>query len=53
MINTAGHCLSTSAMEEVLLAHPSVAEAAVVGKVEELKGEIPIGFVVIKTGCAR
>lgn len=33
MINTAGHCLSTSAMEEVLLAHPSVAEAAVVGKV--------------------
>lgn len=53
MINTAGHCLSTSAMEEVLLAHPSVAEAAVVGKVEELKGEIPIGFVVIKTGCIR
>ncbi len=53
MINTAGHCLSTSAMEEVLISHPAVAEAAVVGKVEELKGEIPIGFVVMKSGWRR
>jgi propionyl-CoA synthetase len=53
IINTAGHRLSTAAMEEILISHPSVSEAAVVAKIEELKGEIPIGFVVIKTGCAR
>jgi propionyl-CoA synthetase len=50
IINTAGHRLSTASMEEILLTHPSINEAAVVAKIEELKGEIPIGFVVIKTG---
>lgn len=53
IINTAGHRLSTAAMEEVLLTHPSISEAAVVAKIEELKGEIPIGFVVIKSGKPR
>jgi propionyl-CoA synthetase len=53
IINTAGHRLSTAAMEEILISHPSVSEAAVVAKIEELKGEIPVGFVVIKTGCPR
>ena len=51
IINTAGHRLSTASMEEELIAHPSVSEAAVVAKIEELKGEIPIGFVVLKNGC--
>jgi propionyl-CoA synthetase len=48
IINTAGHRLSTAAMEEVLLKHKSIVEAAVVGKKDALKGEIPIGFVVLK-----
>jgi propionyl-CoA synthetase len=48
IINTAGHRLSTAQMEEVLIGHPAVSEAAVVAKMEELKGEIPIGFVVLK-----
>jgi propionyl-CoA synthetase len=50
IINTAGHRLSTAAMEEVLLQHKDVVEAAVVAKKEDLKGEIPIGLVVIKQG---
>lgn len=53
IINTAGHRLSTAAMEEILISHPSVSEAAVVAKIEELKGEIPVGFVVVKTGYPR
>jgi len=48
VINCAGHRLSTGQMEEVLAEHPSVAECAVIGISEELKGEIPIGFVVLK-----
>ncbi len=48
VINTAGHRLSTAQMEEVLLEHDDVVEAAVVSKEDELKGEIPVGFVVIK-----
>lgn len=48
IINTAGHRLSTAQMEEVLISHPSVSEAAVVAKMEELKGEVPIGFIVLK-----
>ena len=50
IINTAGHRLSTASMEEELIAHPAISEAAVVAKIEELKGEIPIGFVVMKKG---
>jgi propionyl-CoA synthetase len=48
IINTAGHRLSTAQIEEVLISHPSVSEAAVVAKMEELKGEVPIGFIVLK-----
>ena len=53
IINTAGHRLSTAAMEEKLISHPAVSEAAVVAKIEELKGEIPVGFVVIKNGQSK
>ena len=53
IINTAGHRLSTGAMEEVLSAHPDVAECAVVGVSDELKGQIPVGFVVLKAGVDR
>jgi len=50
VINVAGHRLSTGSMEEVLCAHPSVAEAAVVGVRDALKGQVPRGFVVLKSG---
>lgn len=50
VINVAGHRLSTGAMEEVLAEHPAVAECAVVGIGDALKGEVPIGFVVMKAG---
>lgn len=50
IINTAGHRLSTAAMEEALLGHEDVVEAAVVSRVDDFKGEIPIGFVVVKSG---
>jgi propionyl-CoA synthetase len=50
VINVAGHRLSTSEMEEVLSAHPAVAECAVVGIDDALKGQIPVGLVVEKTG---
>jgi propionyl-CoA synthetase len=53
IINVAGHRLSTGAMEEVLAAHPDVAECAVVGVADEIKGEIPLGFVVLKAGVTR
>ena len=53
IINVAGHRLSTGGMEEVLAAHPDVAECAVVGVHDDLKGEIPIGFVVTKAGVDR
>ena len=53
IINVAGHRLSTGAMEEVLAGHPDVAECAVVGVADELKGEIPLGFVVTKAGVGR
>jgi propionyl-CoA synthetase len=44
VINVAGHRLSTGAMEEVLAAHPDVAECAVIGVADELKGQLPMGF---------
>ena len=50
IINVAGHRLSTGAMEEVLAAHPAVAECAVVGARDEVKGQVPIGLVVLKAG---
>jgi propionyl-CoA synthetase len=53
IINVAGHRLSTGAMEEVLAAHPDVAECAVIGTRDELKGQIPLGLVVLKAGAAR
>ena len=53
IINTAGHRLSTGAMEEVLAAHPDVAECAVVGVADELKGQLPVGFLVLKAGVQR
>jgi propionyl-CoA synthetase len=53
VINVAGHRLSTGAMEEVLAAHKDVAECAVVGVQDQLKGEVPVGFVVLKSGVKR
>jgi propionyl-CoA synthetase len=50
VINVAGHRLSTGAMEEVIATHPKVAECAVVGVADELKGQVPVGFVVLKAG---
>ncbi len=50
IINVAGHRLSTGAMEEVLAAHPAVAECAVVGAADDLKGQVPLGLVVLKAG---
>jgi len=53
IINVAGHRLSTGAMEEVLASHPAVAECAVVGVADALKGEVPVGFIVLKAGVQR
>src|SRR5439155_6642250 len=53
IINTAGHRLSTGSMEEVLAGHPNVAECAVIGIADQLKGQVPVGFVVLKAGVAR
>ena len=53
VINVAGHRLSTGAMEEVLASHPDVAECAVVGAADDLKGQTPLGLVVLKAGAAR
>ena len=51
IINVAGHRLSTGAIEQVLAQHPAVAECAVIGERDEVKGERPLGFVVLKTGA--
>ncbi|MDP6749273.1 MAG: propionyl-CoA synthetase [Candidatus Poribacteria bacterium] len=53
IINVAGHRLSTGAMEEVLASHTDVAECAVVGVADEIKGEIPLGLIVLKVGVQR
>jgi propionyl-CoA synthetase len=50
IINVAGHRLSTGALEEVLASHPAIAECAVVGVADEIKGEVPVGLVVLKSG---
>ena len=53
IINVAGHRLSTGGMEEVLASHPNVAECAVIGVADQLKGELPLGLVVLKAGVDR
>jgi propionyl-CoA synthetase len=53
VINVAGHRLSTGAMEEVLAAHPDVAECAVIGVDDALKGQLPLGFLVLNAGVGR
>src|SRR5439155_2301567 len=53
IINVAGHRLSTGAIEEVLASHPDVAECAVIGVADELKGQLPVGFLVLKAGVER
>jgi propionyl-CoA synthetase len=53
VINVAGHRLSTGGMEEVLARHPDVAECAVVGMADDLKGQVPLGFIVLKAGVTR
>lgn len=50
VINVAGHRLSTSALEEALLEHPCISEAAVVGVPDEMKGEVPLGLFVTTKG---
>ena len=51
VINVAGHRLSTGAMEEVLAGHPDIAECAVIGVTDQLKGQLPMGFVCLNKGC--
>jgi propionyl-CoA synthetase len=53
VINVAGHRLSTGAMEEVLAGHPDVAECAVIGIADDLKGQAPLGFLCLNKGCDR
>ncbi len=53
VINVAGHRLSTGGMEEVLASHPDVAECAVIGVADTLKGQLPLGFLCLNAGCTR
>ncbi len=53
VINVAGHRLSTGGMEEVLSSHQDVAECAVIGVADELKGQLPLGFIVLKSGVNK
>ena len=53
VINVAGHRLSTGEMEEIVAAHPAVAECAVIGVADELKGQLPMGLVVLKDGVTQ
>jgi propionyl-CoA synthetase len=53
VINVAGHRLSTGQMEEVVARHPDVAECAVVGVADTMKGQIPAGFIVLNAGVNR
>ena len=53
VINVAGHRLSTGEMEEVLASHPDVAECAVIGVADQLKGQLPLGFVCLNAGAGR
>ncbi|MEO0357799.1 MAG: AMP-binding protein, partial [Pseudomonadota bacterium] len=53
VINVAGHRLSTGGMEEVLAGHPDVAECAVIGVADQLKGQLPMGFLCLNAGCDK
>ena len=53
VINVAGHRLSTGSMEEVISKHPDVAECAVIGAADDFKGQLPLGFVVLKAGSSK
>jgi propionyl-CoA synthetase len=53
VINVAGHRLSTGAIEEALAGHPDVAECAVIGVADKLKGQAPLGFLCLNKGCDR
>ena len=53
VINVAGHRLSTGGMEEVLAEHPDVAECAVIGVTDQLKGQLPMGFLCLSAGVNR
>src|SRR5258707_3447941 len=53
IINVAGHRLSTGGMEEILASHPDVAECAVLGIKDAIKGDVPCGFLVPKAGATR
>ncbi len=53
VINVSGHRLSTGAMEEVIASHPDVAECAVLGTADQLKGEVPLGMFVLKAGVTK
>lgn len=53
VINVAGHRLSTGQMEEVLASHPDVGECAVIGVADDLKGQLPLGFLCLNRGCTR
>ena len=53
IINVAGHRLSTGGMEEVLASHPDVAECAVIGVADQLKGQLPLGFICLKAGVTK
>jgi propionyl-CoA synthetase len=53
IINVAGHRLSTGALEEVVSNHPDVAECAVIGIADPLKGQVPAGFIVLKSGVTK
>ena len=53
IINVAGHRLSTGGIEEVLAAHPDVAECAVIGTRDAVKGEVPLGLLVLKAGASK
>jgi propionyl-CoA synthetase len=53
VINVAGHRLSTGTMEEVISTHPDVAECAVIGAADDFKGQLPLGFIVLKEGAKK
>jgi propionyl-CoA synthetase len=53
VINVAGHRLSTGALEEVLAGHPDVAECAVIGVADQMKGQVPLGMIVLNAGVSR
>jgi len=53
VINVAGHCLSTAALEDVVLSHPDIGDAAVIGVPEPTKGEIPLCLFIMKQGVNK